>query len=200
MAYIIYTVVSLGPKDKKNFMNWLKDDHEIPTHRPNIVYESDGFCLDDNIIHLAIFEETERILLDKYCEENIITDETNDDNLNSDFYGYCSIKYNLIEKQKKIPMLKKECITDINELNKMLSIYKYDKLLLVLLMRKLLEKNKIKTFYQLNFDALNFEELFRAKLYNIHYIFPYYNLTLLSSNDIIELVQYWNRYIRYNIE
>lgn len=199
MTYIIYTVVSLNQKDKIGFINWLKDEHDVPTKKPDIADKSDNICLDDRVIYLAIYEKLEKVLLESYCKENN-TDVGHTDFSNVEFYGYCSIKYNSIEKTIKIPLLKKDCPTNINDLNQILEGYKYDRLLLLLLMKKLLAKNKKKTFYQLNFDLLNFDELFRSKLYDCHSILSYYNIALLSPEDIIELIKYWQYHINYSIE
>lgn len=200
MTYIIYTVVSLTQKDKSGFINWLKDEYDIPTQKPDIAFSGDGICLDYETIYLCIYEQLEKKLLDGYCQENNITEINSNNFINKHFYGYCSIKYCLIEKTLKIPVLKKNCPTDIKTLNKMLENYKYDRLILLLLIKKLLKIKKKKTFYQLNFDALNFDELFRTKLYGLHHILPYYNIALLTPLNVKELIEYWHHHIYYNSE
>ena len=177
MNYIIYTAVELYESDKKLLLKWLKDPEDAPNKMLKINYQQNDIHLSDQNIWLFMFEKIEGDLLTLYYEKY---QKYNDE----EFLRFCDNNYDNINKIFKIPILKKECPKDIEIINDIIKNYTYDIVQLLLLFRKLLKKK----FTKVNIDSLDVYDLRRLNLYNLSYLIKYYDISLLSSKDVSNLV------------
>lgn len=188
MNYIIYTVAELRQTDKPYLIKWLNDAYDLPDTIPNVKYSDNNIHLDSNHIWLFMFETIEYEMLNIYNKEY----QTYND---LDFIQFCNDNYDKMNKLFKIPILKKECPKDIDIINDIIENYNYDAIMLLLLFKKLLKKD----FTKINIDSLDANQIYRFQLFGIHYMLQYYNISLLSPENIQDLIDAWGNIYVYSL-